>query len=114
MSLSGLVYEVSPEALSRPVDEAILFTFSRRRIAVDDLHRHCKLRFGSVAAAWKTAFNPDGAALAGSGWIGYTAFCHGCSVVGYRGDMQRLWAMVGGTRSGEIDFDLFSADAVHS
>jgi hypothetical protein len=94
INLTGVMFEVSPEAL-----KCTVFAAGREGAAVviKDFQQFLIRRFGSIEQAWAQAFDLDG-----SGQINFTEFGLGCKAAGYVGNATRIWAALDEDQSGEI------------
>lgn len=105
ISLTGLMYEVHPEVLSISTLNST-WTGESLKIFVRDFQQFLVRKFGSVEAAWATAFDLDG-----SGAINFTEFSLGCKAAGYVGNATRLWAALDEDHSGEISLEELGTSA---
>lgn len=104
VSLSGVMFEVAPEALQLSLS-AQPWTANRRAIAIGDFQSCLLCRYGSLVDAWRSAYDGER-----TGVINFSTFGAGCKAAGYKGDLSRLWAMLDVDRSGEISFDELAID----
>mmetsp|Transcript_20470 Transcript_20470/g.52010 ORF Transcript_20470/g.52010 Transcript_20470/m.52010 type:complete len:463 (-) Transcript_20470:23-1411(-) len=94
--LTGIMYEVSPDALSASTWDSA-WTEESLKVFVQDFQKFLTCKFDSIEAAWHVAFNVDG-----SGSVNFTQFCRACKAAGYVGNQTRLWAALDDDRSGEL------------
>lgn len=97
INLTGVMFEVSADAITHPV-----FAAGREGAAVliRDFQQFLIRRFGSIEQAWQQAFDLDG-----SGEINFTEFGLGCKAAGYVGNATRLWGALDEDQSGEISME---------
>jgi len=102
--VSGVAYEVAPEALLFSLRDHS-WTDNRRRIVVRDFQRQMINRCGDLTVAWQRHFDTSRAGL-----VHRTQFGEGCRASGYRGDVSRLWDMLDADRQGDVTLEEFLAD----
>lgn len=97
--LSGVMYEVAPEAMQISIDIED-WSETRRQIVVSDFQKKLVRKFNSIEVAWREAFDLDNSMS-----INFTEFGAGCKSVGFCGNVTRLWSMLDIDGSGEITMD---------
>lgn len=97
INLTGVMFEVAPDAITQPV-----FAAGREgaSVLIRDFQQFLIRRFGNIEQAWEQAFDLDG-----SGEINFTEFGLGCKAAGYVGNATRLWAALDEDQSGEISLE---------
>lgn len=99
LSLSGIIYEVTPEALEHSMFD-FCWSWESSRIFIKEFQGLLTRRYGSIERAWHEVFdtNEDGS-------INFTEFGLGCKAAGYVGNVMKLWAALDDDFSGDISLD---------
>lgn len=102
--LTGIMYEVNPDALQFSFLDAS-WTPEILRIFVAEFQKFLISKFGGIEEAWDEAFD-----LTGEGVVNFTQFSMGCKKAGYVGNATRLWAALCEDGGGEIKLEELARD----
>jgi len=97
--LTGIMYEVSPDALKASTWDSS-WTGESLKVFLQDFQNFLIRKFGSIEDAWHMAFDADN-----NGSVNFTEFSMGCKAAGYVGNATRLWAALDDDRSGELSLE---------
>lgn len=99
LHLSGIVYEVAPEAVKATTLES-KWCGESANVFISDFRRFLERKFGSVEDAWKIAFDRNGDDV-----LQLDEFVQACKNVGYVGNVMRIWVILDTDGSGTLSLD---------
>eukprot|EP00927_Polykrikos_kofoidii_P005166 TRINITY_DN12057_c0_g1_i1.p1 TRINITY_DN12057_c0_g1~~TRINITY_DN12057_c0_g1_i1.p1 ORF type:complete len:528 (-),score=52.56 TRINITY_DN12057_c0_g1_i1:91-1674(-) len=99
---SGVLYEVTPQALTQLGDK---WPEDMSKVFLREFQTNLVKRFGSIENAWNEVFD-----AVGSGGVSLAKFIIGCKAAGFWGNISRLWFLLYDHDRGDVSLAELSRD----
>lgn len=100
INLTGVMFEVSQDALGMRLHKTEEEMEVARQALLQDLHRRVVKKYGSVNFGLKKAF-----CITEADELNFTQFVAGTKLLGYPGHMTRLWSMLDEDQGGSVSYE---------